>query len=90
MLRGCGPQLVQTGLPSLQSGITSSWDCPQLSPGTGNALTGSKELENTGKIETCKCCSGEEGGREREMGIFFLMPAGALSFMDEEEGGFSW
>lgn len=30
------------------------------------------------------------GGREREMGIFFLMPAGALSFMDEEEGGSSW
>lgn len=24
------------------------------------------------------------------MGIFFLMPAGALSFMDEEEGGSSW
>lgn len=59
-----------------------------LSPATGNVLTGSKDLENTSKIETCKCCSGEE--ERGKWAFFFLMPAGALSFMDEEEGGSSW
>lgn len=95
MLRGCG-QPVPVGFISVPSGISGSWECPQLLgqvTRSGQARSCSKlVLENTSKIETHKCFGGEE---ERRIFFFFLMPAGALSFTEEEEeakeeGGRRW
>lgn len=71
MLRGCG-QPVPVGFISVPSGISGSWECPQLLgqvTRSGQARSCSKlVVENTSKIETHKCFGGEE---ERRIFFFF-------------------
>lgn len=71
-LGGCG-QPVPVGLTSVPSGVSGSWDCPQLLgqvTRSGPARGCSKlAVENTSKTETHKCYGGEE---ERRKWFFFL------------------